>query len=261
MATHLLELRNVTAYRGRTRVFDGLSLVIPDGESTVILGPNGAGKTTLLKMLNREIYPVAGEGGSIRILGRELWNVWELRSRFGILSHDLQHEYLQCAKGLSVILSGYYSSIDTWKHQEFSREERDAAGAVMRRLGVEELAGRSFGEMSTGQQRRFLLGRALVSDPGALLFDEPTTGLDLSASFRYMEIVQQLMREGKTVVLVTHHMHEIPPGISRVVLLREGRVFAEGEKERVLTSPLLSELFGMRLRVFEGNGFYQALPV
>jgi len=257
---HLLELRNVTACRGATRVFDGFSLVIAEGESTVVLGPNGAGKTTLLKLLDREIYPVAGSGGSIRILGRERWNIWELRSRFGILSHDLQHEYLRCAKGLNVVLSGFYSSIDTWEHQEFSPGDIEKARAVMRRLGIGELAGRPFGEMSTGQQRRFLLGRALVNDPDALLFDEPTTGLDLAASFRYMETVRRLVREGRTIVLVTHHLHEIPPEISRVVLLKDGRVFMEGEKKRLLTSAVLSELFGMRLRVFEENGFYQVLP-
>ncbi|ASQ90732.1 molybdenum ABC transporter ATP-binding protein [Prosthecochloris sp. GSB1] len=260
MAENLLELRNVTAYRGATRVFDGFSLVIAEGESTVILGPNGAGKTTLLKLVDREIYPVAGEGGSIRIMGSERWNIWELRSRFGILSNDLQHEYLGCAKGLNVVLSGFYSSIDTWRHQEFSPADIEKARSVMRRLGIDALADRPFGEMSTGQQRRFLLGRALVNDPCALLFDEPTAGLDLAASFHYMETIRRLVREGRTIVLVTHHLHEIPPEISRVVLLRDGRVFMEGGKERLLTSPVLSELFGIRLRVFKENGFYQVLP-
>ena len=260
MRRNLLELHNVTAYRGGSRVFDGFSLVIPEGCNTAVLGPNGAGKTTLLKLISCDIYPVAGSGSWLKVLGRERWNVWELRSCFGIISHDLQHDYLQCAKGLNVILSGFYSSIDTWNYQKFCEGDIARASLIMYKLGIEELAERSFGEMSTGQQRRFLLGRALVKDPEALLLDEPTTGLDLKASFQYLDIVRGLIHEGKTVILVTHHIHEIPPEITRVVLIKNGRVFQDGKKTDVLTSSSLSALFDVPLQVAVANGFYQVFP-
>jgi iron complex transport system ATP-binding protein len=127
-------------------------------------------------------------------------------------------------------------------------------------LGVAELADRTFAAMSTGEQRRFLLGRALVNDPDALILDEPTSGLDLKSCFHYLNIVRRLMRSGKTVILVTHHIHEIPPEISRVVFLKDGQVIADGEKTKILTSENLSSLFDTPIELVHANGFFQAMP-
>jgi iron complex transport system ATP-binding protein len=256
----ILEMQNVTAYRGRTRVFESLSLEIPLGCHAVILGPNGAGKSTLLKLLSREIYPVAQPGSSVRIFGKEDWNVWELRSRLGIVSDDLQTSYSGNASGRNVILSGLYSSIGVWPNQSFESSDQDRAGEIMELLGVADLAKKPFGAMSTGERRRFLLGRALISDPEALVLDEPTGGLDLKAVFQYLDIVRELMRRGKTVILVTHHIHEIPPEMDRVLLLKEGKIVADGGKESVLTSERLSNLFGIPIQLLRANGFYQAVP-
>src|SRR5262249_33977366 len=160
----IIEIKHVTVYRERTRVFDDLSLEITQGCNTAILGPNGAGKTTLLQLLLREIYPVHRVGSYVRLFGREQWNVWALRRHFGIVSHDLQQAYVGNARGLNVILSGYYSSIDTRAHRQFSAEDITRAHHIMRTLGVAALQDRPFSAMSTGEQRRFLLGRALVHD-------------------------------------------------------------------------------------------------
>lgn len=257
---NIIEIKNATVYRGPTRVFHNLSLEITHGCHTVILGPNGAGKSTLLLLLSRELYPVHRDGSYIRVLGRERWSVQELRAHFGIVSHDLQHQYLGYVRGVNVILSGYYSSLDTWEYQQFSREDRERAEGVMEMLGVAALKNRAFGEMSTGEQRRFLLGRALVNDPDTLVLDEPTSGLDVKACFQYLDLVRSLIRAGKTVILVTHHIHEIPPEVSRVVLLKEGEVIADGEKARVLSSATLSALFDTSIQLVQANGFYQALP-
>jgi iron complex transport system ATP-binding protein len=255
----LIELENVTAYRGDTRVFDGLSLAIARGRSTAILGPNGAGKSTLLKLLAREIHPVAREGSALRIFGRETWNLWELRKRLGIVSNDLQHEYEPSVLGEDVVLSGYRSSVGTW-HQEFTADERSNARAVLVALGVDDLARRPFAKMSTGQQRRLLLGRALVNHPDTLVLDEPTSGLDLKACFQYLASLRTLLREDKTVVLVTHHVHEIPPEIERVVLLKHGRVVGDGSKHAMLVRDRLSDLFDTPIDVVERNGFHQVMP-
>ena len=256
----VLECVNVRAYRGGTLVFDGLDLCIEEGVNTVIIGPNGSGKSTLLKLLSREIYPVFDPESRLLVYGRDRWNVGELRSRLGIVSNDLQQEYGRHAVGRDVILSGYYSSIDTWPHQQFSPAELSHAEELMERLGISDLADRPFGRMSTGQQRRFLLGRALVHAPEALLLDEPTSGLDLLATFRYIDTVRGLMRSGTQLILVTHHLHEIPPEITRIVFIREGRVIASGDKDALLTSDTISELFDCSVEVVERNGFYQAVP-
>ncbi|MBN1631571.1 MAG: ATP-binding cassette domain-containing protein [Thermoleophilia bacterium] len=256
----LVDMNNITVLRGETRVFAGLTLQVEEGCNTAILGPNGAGKSTLLKLISGELRPVFSPGSHVKILGRERWNVWDLRSHLGVVSHDLQHEYLASALGIDVVLSGFYSSVDTWQHQVFGDEERRRAEEILDMLEIGALRERPFGRMSTGQQRRFLLGRALVHRPGTLLLDEPTSGLDLKAAFHYTEVLSGLMRGGTTVLLVTHRVQEIPPEIQRVVLLKEGRVLAEGSREDTLTSEMLSELFDYPLHAALHNGTCQVFP-
>ena len=256
----ILEISNATVYRGVTRVFEDLSLEIALGSNTAILGPNGAGKSTLLKMLSRELYPVARDGSSVRLFGQERWNVWDLRSRLGIVSHDLQSQYRRSTRGFHVILSGLYSSIDVLPHQQFTPEDYQRANQLIELLGVADLKDTAIETMSTGEQRRFLLGRALINDPDVLVLDEPTSGLDLKSCFQYLDIVRGLMRSGKTVILVTHHIHEIPPEVSRVVLLKNGKVIGDGEKTRILTSERLSFLFDTPVQLVQMNGFYLAVP-
>ncbi|MGE0825374.1 MAG: ABC transporter ATP-binding protein [Candidatus Binatia bacterium] len=257
---NIIEIKNATVYRGQHCVFDKFSLAIPHGCNTAILGPNGAGKSTLLKLLLRELYPVFAEDSAIRIFGQDNWNVWELRTHFGIVSHELQQQYLGSVRGRSVILSGYDSSIDTGFHRRFSADEQQQAEHVMHTLGIIHLQDRLFGEMSTGEQRRFLLGRALINDPDTLVLDEPTSGLDLRACFQYLSIIRNLMHTGKVVILVTHHLHEIPPEISHIVLLKHCAVLAEGDKTTMLTDTYLTTLFETPVKLVQANGFYQALP-
>ena len=258
---NILDIRNATIYRGENLVFDRLNLAIEDGCHTAILGPNGAGKTTLMRLLARDVYPVLAEGSVVRIFGSDDWNVWDLRAQLGIVSGDLQQEYLPHTTGLRVILSGLFSSIDLWPGMEPSPKQRDHAAQILAQLGVSELRDRPYGEMSTGQQRRLLLGRALIHRPRALLLDEPTTGLDLKACFQYLAAIRELMRAGTTVILVTQHIHEIPPEIGRVILLRRGGVLADGDKAAVLTSERLSELYDIPVQVIHADGYFQALPL
>lgn len=241
-------------------MFDDLSLQIRSGQNTAILGPNGAGKTTLLKLLTRELYPVHRPDSHVRVLGRDRWNVWELRAHLGIVSNDLQHEYTGDVRGIDVVLSGYYSSIGTYSYQEFEPAVVERARGIMRWLGVADLSEKRYATLSTGQQRRLLLGRALVRDPATLVLDEPTSGLDLKATFQYLAAVRELMRRNKTVVLVTHHIHEIPPEVDHVILLKQGRVVAQGAKAEVLADRSLSELFEIPVHLVAAHGYYQAVP-
>jgi iron complex transport system ATP-binding protein len=256
----VIEIQKATVYRGRTRVFDDFSLDILRGRSVAILGPNGSGKSTLLNILSRQLYPVQQVGSSVKVLGEALWNVWELRAHLGIVSQDLQTEYMGHVKGLHVLLSGIYSSVGIWSHQVFTKQDREKAEALIAQLGIDHCREKNFSEMSTGEQRRLLLGRALIHDPEVLVLDEPTSGLDIRACFQYLEIIRELIHRDKTVVLVTHHIHEIPPEIRRVVLLRGGRVVADGDKADILTDKQLSELFEIPVKIVRLNGFYQVVP-
>jgi iron complex transport system ATP-binding protein len=256
----ILEIQHATVYRGETRVFSDFSFALQEGEHAAIVGPNGAGKSTLLKLLAGGVHPLPLDETHIRIFGEEGGSVWDVRKRLGIVSHDLQKDYLICAEGLNVILSGYYASNDTYEYQEFSEAQVARAREIMKELGVEPLAGRRFGHLSTGEQRRFLLGRALVHDPSVLVLDEPTSGLDLKACFQYLDLLRAQIRKGKTVLLVTHHLHEIPPEIERVVLLKGGEIVADGAKAKLLTDVNLSRLFDQPVTLVRANGWYQALP-
>ncbi|MEQ1794238.1 MAG: ATP-binding cassette domain-containing protein, partial [Nitrospira sp.] len=154
----ILDIQHATVFRGDTCVFSDFSFALQEGEHAAIVGPNGAGKSTLLKLLAGGVHPLPLDETHIRLFGDEGGSVWEVRKRLGIVSHDLQKDYLICAEGLNVILSGYYASNDTYEYQEFSEAQVERAREIMKELGIEPLAGRRFGHLSTGEQRRFLLG-------------------------------------------------------------------------------------------------------
>ena len=259
----LIEIHNATIWRGSTCVFRNLSLTIQQHERVAVLGPNGSGKTTLLKVLNRELYPVAGEDSWIRILGRERWNVWDLREHIGVVSQDLQSGFLPNSSVLDTIVSGFFSSIGVYPQlrEQIDPAQLGRAKALMQTLGLETLQDREYHSLSTGQQRRCLLGRALVHDPDTLILDEPTDGLDMSASFDFMARIRELARRGRSLVLVTHHLNDIPPEIERLVVLKDGKIVADGPKASTLTGELLSQVYGTNLGLVEIEGHYFAYPV
>jgi len=257
---NIIDLQNITVFQGRNKVLDNFSLTIDESQSTVILGPNGSGKTTLLKILNRELYIVEDPKSSLKIFEKDKWNVDELRSNLGVVSQHLQHGYSESAIGLYVVLSGFYSSDGIWQHQKFEDEKLNRAQEVMDLLSISDLQDRAFSSMSSGEQRKFLLARSLVNDPAVLVFDEPTSGLDMSTCFQYLEIIRELISMGKKVVLVTHHVHEIPPEVTRVILLKEGEIIDDGNKDEILTNVNLTNLFDWPIKVIKENGYYQAMP-
>lgn len=253
----ILELKKLSVLRGKKKVFSNITLNIPAGCNTAILGPNGAGKSTLLKLLTREIYPVPAPESSLKIFGETLWNIWELRSRIGIVSTDLQYMFPGDTLGIDVVRSGFFASIGMWKDRKLTGTQERAVRSIMQQLNIEKLARREFGTCSTGEQRRFILARALVSKPEALILDEPTSGLDLRATILYIEFLRKLMRTGTTVILVTHNINEISPEMQRVILIKSGAIVEDGMPAELLNSEKLSSLFDIPLSVVRNNGFYQ----
>jgi iron complex transport system ATP-binding protein len=178
------------------------------------------------------------------------------------VSHDLQANYKANATGLEVVLSGFLSSIGVHGllARRLAAEHRERALAILHDLDAAELAHRRLKNMSTGQQRRCLLGRALVHGPDTLILDEPTAGLDLAAAFACLDRIRQLAAAGKNIVLVSHSLSEIPPEIDRIVLLRDGRIVADGPKSHILTEENLLLAYGVRMRVAVVDGYYLAYP-
>jgi iron complex transport system ATP-binding protein len=258
----LIDIRNATIWRGSTRVFEHLDLEIAQHERVAILGPNGSGKTTLLKTINRELYPVVADGSWVKILGKNHWNVWELRKRIGVVSQDLHIRYTPSTTALEVVVSGFHSSIGVHGTlaSRVTRQQVVRAEQTLELLGIANLRSTALRSMSTGQQRRCLLGRALVHEPETLILDEPTAGLDFAASFDYLGRIRELSRTGHNIVIVTHHLNEIPPEVERVIVLKGGAVVADGEKESVLTADVLSTAYETPIGVAETNGYFLAYP-
>jgi iron complex transport system ATP-binding protein len=260
----LLELNSASVVLGDTRILDRLTLTIPAGEHTAILGPNGAGKSTFIKLLTLQLYPVAradGEPAPIRVFGQDRWNVFELRSKLGIVSADLHDRFVHgnsngVVTGLDAVLSGFFATHGVFTHQRITEAMRRQALDALERVDAVRLSGATLDTMSTGEARRILIARALVHQPAALVLDEPTRGLDLVARHHFMERVRAIARQGTTILLVTHHVEEIIPEIARVILLRRGAVARDGAKEEVLTGAHLGHAFDAPLAVTENEGYY-----
>ena len=252
----LLELNHIRVMRGQKVALDDFSLRIAADEHVAILGPNGCGKSTLIKTITRECYPVVRPGSSMKILGQESWNVFALRSLLGIVSNDLMLSCTGEAIGRDVVLSGFFSSVSIYSNHEVDDRQRELADAALAQLKILHLADRPVCEMSSGEARRTLIARALVHNPHALLFDEPCNSLDLAAQQSLRHTMRDLAHSGTGIILVTHELADIIPEIQRVVLMRQGRIVADGPKEEILQVERLSALFGVEVEIARRDGHY-----
>ncbi len=266
-APPVLELTDASVMKGDVQVLHGLTLTIREGEHTAILGPNGAGKSILVRLLTHEDRALPSNNGHapVRVFGDDNWNVFELRSQLGIVSTDLHQRFVSGnsegrISGEAAVLSGFLASQGILRYGTITRDMRQNAGEALERMGAAHLAQRRMNEMSSGEARRVLLARALVTSPRALVLDEPTTGLDVVARHRFMERVRQIARDGTTLILITHHVEEIIPEIERVIFIAGGRIVGAGPKKEMMTEARLSGVFDGPMKVEENGGYYFALP-
>lgn len=250
----LIEMQHVRVKCGKKEVFSDLSLTLPPDRSSAVIGPNGSGKSTLLKLIFRELYPVADENSTFNILGQSALEMDRLRMRMGLVSHELQSNIHKEATVLQVVISQFYSSRTTYAHQSYSDEQLETARGYIESMGIGHLSRNLFVTLSTGEQRRCLLARALIHDPEYLILDEPTSGLDFKATHQYMETMSMLVASGKKIVLVTHHLHEILPEIDWFVFLKNGQLVDEGARSELLTEEKISALFEMPIQLKEVDG-------
>jgi len=254
----LLSLTDVHVMADDACILDLPSLTLNSGENVAILGANGSGKSTLVKLITRQIYP--RYGGQVRIFGQDNWNVFDLRKLLGIVSSTMQLDFdaEPPLEVLDCVVSGFFASRGLWAHQVYTHEMVDVSRAALEDVGATHLIGRSMASLSTGEARRVLIARALAHRPRALLLDEPCAGLDPAARHHFLDMLRAVARGGTTLLLITHHIEEILPEISRIVMLRDGRVEDDGAKDGLLTSAALTRLFGLPIDASPRGDWFQA---
>ena len=249
----VLEFDDVTVRRGDTTLVEGIDWEIEEGQRWVVLGPNGAGKSTLLQLAAARMHPTSG---SASVLGETLGavDVCELRPRIGIASAATAERVPLSERVRDVVLTATYAVIGRWR-ESYDELDEERADELLGTLGVAHLADRTFGTLSEGERKRVQIARALMADPELMLLDEPAAGLDLGGREDLVRRLGELAQDvlSPALVLVTHHVEEIPPGFTDVLLLRDGMVVAAGPLELTLTEDNLSETFGLPL-VLEQHG-------
>lgn len=259
----LIELEHVHVARGNNIVLHDVSLRIGRAEHVAILGPNGCGKSTLLKTMTCELYPIVRPETRVRLLGRERWDLTELKRRMGVVSPELPGKPTLHTSGFDAIVTGFFSSSTLWPNLHVTDSMRDRAEEILTLVGAEDLREKPVGQMSAGQQRRVMIGRALAGasvdgEVQMLLLDEPSNALDLAAQHDLREMLRGLAQRGVAIVMITHHIADILPEMNRVIMMQDGRIVADGRKDELLTEHRLSELFGRAMTLTERDGFWNA---
>jgi iron complex transport system ATP-binding protein len=249
----VLDLVDVSVVRDGRALVDDVSWSIKEGERWVILGPNGAGKTTLLNVASSYLFPSTG---SVKILGEQLGkvDVFDLRPRIGVAGVAMAEKLPKRQTVLETVLTAAYGMTATW-NEGYEEVDKERALAFLDRLGMTDYLDRRFGTLSEGERKRTLIARAMMTDPELLLLDEPAAGLDLGGREDLVRRLGRLARDplAPSMIMVTHHVEEIAPGFTHVLMIRQGKVLAAGPMETELTSRNLSLCFGLPL-VVERNG-------
>lgn len=249
----VLEISNVKIQRNNVTILDGVTWRVERGQHWVILGANGSGKTSLLSALTGYLMPTAG---GIALLGKTYGKTdWrELRKKIGIVSSSVRQMMSDEEPALETVASGKYAMIDFWG--KLSRTDKARALNLLRQIECGHLADRPWRVLSQGERQRILIGRALMATPRVLILDEPCAGLDPAAREHFLQFLQRLgkSKNAPTLVLVTHHVEEIMPVFSRVLILKSGKVLIAGEKAETLTEKNLSRAFGAKLKLRQRVG-------
>jgi iron complex transport system ATP-binding protein len=254
----VIELADVTVKRGANILLDRVNWQVDDDERWVILGPNGAGKTTILQVVSTHIFPT---DGMVAVLGDLVGtvDVFELRPRIGLTSATLADRIPRSERVADVVVTASYAVVGRWR-EDYDDLDHVRAEELLGEMGVLHLRDRTFGTLSEGERKRVQIARALMTDPELLLLDEPAAGLDLGGREDLVSTLSVLAFDSNSpaTVLVSHHVEEIPPGFTHVLLLREGSVVAAGPIDSTLTEAALSETFGLPLELEAKDGRFAA---
>ena len=257
----VVELAGVSIVRNGSTLISDISWEVDEADRWVVIGPNGAGKTTLLQVISAQIHPSSGVAG---VLGEVLGtvDVLELRPRIGLTSAALAERIPRSERVHDVVVSASYAVVGRWR-EEYDQLDHERADELLAQLRIDGLANRTFGTLSEGERKRVQIARALMTDPELLLLDEPAAGLDLAGRETLVNTLRELAQDhyAPASVLVTHHVEEIPAGVTHVMLLKGGKIVAAGPLRDTLTAKNLTKTFDVELSLAEADGRWTARAI
>src|SRR5512132_4629606 len=257
----VVELAGVSIVRNGSTLINNISWEVDESDRWVVIGPNGAGKTTLLQVISAQIHPSSGVAGLLgEVLGTV--DVFELRPRIGLTSAAVAERIPRGERVHDVVVSASYAVVGRWREQ-YDELDHERADELLAQLRIAALANRTFGTLSEGERKRVQIARALMTDPELLLLDEPAAGLDLAGRESLVNTLSELAQDqyAPAMVLVTHHVEEIPKGITHAMLLKEGALVAAGPIRDTLTAENLTKTFDIELTLTEADGRWSARAV
>ncbi len=257
-----LKLKNIHAYIGNKKVFNGINLQLSHGEHTAILGPNGSGKSALIKLINRSIYPIVRKDSKLIIFGKENIKLKEIREKIGFLSSDIESHIPNNIKIIDIVLSGIYGRFYIKSKDHVSRKDIELTNIALEKLEIQELAHQRYGELSDGQKRRAIIARSIVNKPKILILDEPTSNLDIKARLNLLKLIKTICNEEQTTIIqVTHRSETITENMKRVILLKNGKILGDGSLGGELNSEKLSLLFETNIKVVKSEGYIHMISI
>ena len=254
----VVELAGVSIVRNGSTLINNIYWEVDESDRWVVIGPNGAGKTTLLQVISAQIHPSSGVAGLLgEVLGTV--DVFELRPRIGLTSAALAERIPRGERVHDVVVSASYAVVGRWR-EEYDELDHERASELLAQLRIDRLANRTFGTLSEGERKRVQIARALMTDPELLLLDEPAAGLDLAGRESLVTTLGELAQDqyAPASVLVTHHVEEIPKGITHAMLLKAGEIVAAGPLRDTLTADNLTKTFEVELSLIEADGRWTA---
>jgi iron complex transport system ATP-binding protein len=248
------EAKNINCFKNGFRVFKDLNLKIAYSENVILIGPNGSGKSSLIEIINRNIYPVVASESKLKIFNKELINLWELRNKISTVNNDIKNRINPNLQVFDLILSGLhgrYCYIENKSERDSYRVER-----IIKKMNISNLSKKNFSYLSDGEKQISLIARALIKKPEILILDEPISNLDYKSKFFVIDKVNELSKLKTKILCVTHDISTITKIYDRVIMLKEGKIIADGDQNKVINSENLNKLFGIQIEVTNNNGVW-----
>ena len=248
------DAKNINCFKNGSRVIKNLNLRIAYSENVILIGPNGSGKSSLIEIINRNIYPVVADESKLKIFDKELINLWELRKRISTVNNDIKNRINPNLQVFDLILSGLYGRYCYVQNK--SERDSNKVEKIMKKMNISNLSKKYFSYLSDGEKKISLIARALIKKPDILILDEPIANLDYKSKFFVVDKINELSKLNTRIFCVTHDISMITRIYDRVLMLKDGKIIADGTQNKVINSDNLNKLYGIQIEVTKNNGLW-----